>query len=55
MEEQAIDYRILLWKYINHVGLCEGSIFDPGGYHRNASSVEFTEEELKAFAELRDL
>lgn len=49
-----IDYRLLLLKYINHVGECEGSIFDPARYHRNGSSVKFTDEELAAFIELAD-
>jgi hypothetical protein len=50
----SVDYKLLLWKYINHVGECEGSIFDPARYYRAASSVKFTEEELSAFVELAD-
>jgi hypothetical protein len=45
-----IDYKTLLIKYIEHVGQSEGADFIGGGY----SSVNFTDDEMKALREARD-
>jgi hypothetical protein len=49
----AVDYELLLQKYIAHVGEYEGIIFDPckGAY---ATSVRWTDEELAAFKAAAD-
>ena len=46
-----IDYKVLLKKYIDHVGDCEGSNFI---YHINSSmsDVKFSELEIKTLKEL---
>jgi hypothetical protein len=50
----AVNYKLLLFKYIWHVGEAEGSIFSPAtGY--SGTSIEFTAEEKAAFQELEDV
>jgi len=54
----AVDYRRLLWKYMNHVGECEGSTFitvaadfESDGW-QNVRGIEFTAEEVAALDEV---
>lgn len=46
-----MDYRKLLWKYIQHVGCEEGTAFIPR-YGSACYDVEFSEEEVNELAKL---
>lgn len=52
----SMNYKKLLLKYINHVGICEGTTF-LGDHNRNEwdDTVEFTDEEWEALKELDEV
>jgi len=43
-----IDYKILLWKYLNHIGEEESVTY----VHRTSAKSRFTEEEMEALEEI---
>jgi hypothetical protein len=43
-----IDYKVLLWKYLNHVDEEEGVSY----VHRPSAKQRFTKEELEALIEI---
>ena len=47
----AIDYKLLLIKYIDHVGCCEGVTFIPKIEDENH---DFTKDEIKVLLELAE-
>jgi hypothetical protein len=44
----AVDYKILLWKYLNHVGREEGITF----VYQSGVTGRFTPEEFEALVEI---
>jgi hypothetical protein len=47
-KQMAVDYKILLWKYLNHIGVEEGITF----VYRSSADFRFTEEEFHALTEI---
>jgi hypothetical protein len=46
-----IDYKQLLWKYLNHVGVEESVTY----WQRSSGQDRFTEEEKAALREIEDM
>lgn len=50
-----INYKKILWKYLNHVGCEEGITFIPRNTNYEHKGYKFTEEELIALQELENM
>lgn len=46
-----IDYKQLLWKYLNHVGVEESITY----VHRESAKDRFSSEEMAALEEIEDM
>jgi hypothetical protein len=46
-----IDYKQLLWKYLNHVGAEEGVTY----WQNSSADDRFTDEEFEALAEIQEM
>lgn len=50
-EDAMIDYKVLLWKYLNHVGVEESVTY----WQRSSAKGRFTGEELAALGEIEKM
>jgi hypothetical protein len=47
----AVDYKVLLWKYLNHVGVEESVTY----WQRASAKERFTPEELAALSDIDEM